>query len=38
MIVANRADKCKIDRAMKEWVHQEAPTIVADILESSRGG
>ena len=33
MIVANRADKCKIDRAMKEWVHQEAPTIVADILE-----
>jgi len=33
MIVANGADKCKADVAIEEWVHEEGPTIVANILE-----
>ena len=32
MMVANKVGKCKADAVIEEWVHEEGPTIVADIL------
>ncbi len=33
MIVANSAGQCKMDPAIEAWIHEEGPTMAADILD-----